>query len=128
MPLSKDEQRRFDEIEQALREDDPLFAATVTFDRLRRRRLIIRCTAPATDLTGKEHGMLYAPAVCENCCAVFASTEVIAKATVNPQATAGRPDHAPDAATAAPSLGGCSGSTPSRQARCNKPPQTNCTH
>ena len=41
MPLSKDEQRRFDEIEQALREDDPSFAATVTFDRLRRHRLIV---------------------------------------------------------------------------------------
>jgi len=41
MPLSKDEQRRFDEIEKALREDDPLFAATVTFDRLRRHRLIV---------------------------------------------------------------------------------------
>ena len=41
MPLSKDEQRRFDEIEQALREDDPLFAATITFDRLRRHRRIL---------------------------------------------------------------------------------------
>lgn len=41
MPLSKDEQRRFDGIGQALREDDPLFAATVTFDRLRRHRLIL---------------------------------------------------------------------------------------
>ena len=41
MPLSKDEQRRLDEIEQALRDDDPLFAATVTFDHLRRHRLFV---------------------------------------------------------------------------------------
>jgi hypothetical protein len=41
MPLSKDEQRRLDEIEQALRDDDPLFAATVNFDELRRHRLIV---------------------------------------------------------------------------------------
>ena len=41
MPLSKDEQRRLDEIEQSLRNDDPLFAATVTFDHLRRRRLLV---------------------------------------------------------------------------------------
>ena len=41
MPLSKDEQRRLDEIEQSLRDDDPLFAATVTFDHLRRHRLIV---------------------------------------------------------------------------------------
>ena len=41
MPLSKDEQRRLDEIERSLRDDDPLFAATVTFDHLRRHRLIV---------------------------------------------------------------------------------------
>ena len=41
MPLSKDEQRRLDEIERSLRDDDPLFAATVDFDHLRRRRLIV---------------------------------------------------------------------------------------
>ena len=34
MPLSKDEQRRLDEIEQSLRDDNPLFAATVDFDKL----------------------------------------------------------------------------------------------
>jgi len=34
--------------------------------------------APPTELTSVErNGRLYAPAVCENCCAVFASTEVI---------------------------------------------------
>ena len=38
MPLSKDEQRRFDEIERALREDDPRFAAGTGLDQLRRRR------------------------------------------------------------------------------------------
>ena len=41
MPLSKDEQRRLDEIEQALRDDDPLFVTTVSFDHLRRHRLIV---------------------------------------------------------------------------------------
>ena len=41
MPLSKDEQRRLDEIEQALRDDDPLFAATVNLDHLRRHRLFV---------------------------------------------------------------------------------------
>ena len=41
MPLSKDEQRRLDEIEQSLRDDDPVFVATVSFDHLRRHRLIV---------------------------------------------------------------------------------------
>ena len=38
--LSKDEQRQLDEIERALREDDPNFAAAVDFGHLRRRRII----------------------------------------------------------------------------------------
>ena len=41
MPLSKDEQRRLDEIEQSLRDDDPLFAAAVDFDHLRRHQMIV---------------------------------------------------------------------------------------
>ena len=31
MPLSEDDRRKLDQIEQALRDDDPTFAATVTF-------------------------------------------------------------------------------------------------
>jgi len=42
MPLSKDEQQRLDEIEQALLNDDPQFVATVGLDQMRRRQLIIR--------------------------------------------------------------------------------------
>jgi Protein of unknown function (DUF3040) len=38
--LSNDEQRQLDEIERALREDDPNFAATVDFGQARRRRII----------------------------------------------------------------------------------------
>jgi hypothetical protein len=38
--LSNEEQRQLDEIERALRDDDPSFAATVDFGHLRRRRII----------------------------------------------------------------------------------------
>lgn len=41
MPLSEGEQRRLDEIEQALKLDDPKFAATITIDGLRRHRAIV---------------------------------------------------------------------------------------
>jgi hypothetical protein len=41
MPLSKDEQRRLDEIEQYLRDEDPSFVSEADFDHLRRRRLIV---------------------------------------------------------------------------------------
>ncbi len=41
MPLSDEEQQRLDDIEQALQEDDPEFAANVSIDRLRRRAIII---------------------------------------------------------------------------------------
>jgi hypothetical protein len=34
-----DDQQRFDEIERALREDDPMFAARTSLDQLRRHRL-----------------------------------------------------------------------------------------
>ena len=40
MALSKDEQRTLDEIERALHDEDPRFAATVDFDHLLRRRII----------------------------------------------------------------------------------------
>ena len=40
MALSEDEQRRLDEIETALGRDDPGFAASVSIDRVRRRRRI----------------------------------------------------------------------------------------
>lgn len=39
--LSKDEQRRLDEIERAIRDDDPRFAATVTCAHARRRHPIV---------------------------------------------------------------------------------------
>jgi len=42
MALSDDDQRRFDEIERALLEQDPVFAKTMTIDHLRRRRLRAR--------------------------------------------------------------------------------------
>ena len=41
MALSEDEQRQLDEIESALRRDDPRFAAMVSIVRLRRRRRIV---------------------------------------------------------------------------------------
>lgn len=41
MALSKDEQRTLDEIERALRDEDPRFATTVNFDHLLRRRMIL---------------------------------------------------------------------------------------
>src|SRR6476469_2574465 len=41
MALSDDEQRRLDEMERALTRDDPRFAASVSIDRVRRRRRIV---------------------------------------------------------------------------------------
>ena len=41
MPLSWDEQRKLDELEQALRADDPTFDAGVNFVRARRHRAIV---------------------------------------------------------------------------------------
>lgn len=38
MPLSDGEQRRLDEIELALRNEDPKFASTITIDHFRRQR------------------------------------------------------------------------------------------
>lgn len=38
MALSEEDQRKFDEIERALFEQDPVFSTTKTIDRLRRRR------------------------------------------------------------------------------------------
>ena len=43
--LSKDEQRTLDEIERALREDDPRLVSAVNFGRFRRRRIIVGETA-----------------------------------------------------------------------------------
>ncbi len=39
MPLSRDEQRKLDDIERSLSRDDPKFAAKVTIDRVRRSRV-----------------------------------------------------------------------------------------
>lgn len=41
MPLSEGEQRRLDEIERALKLDDPKFAANITIEGLRRHRAIV---------------------------------------------------------------------------------------
>ena len=41
MPLSRDEQRKLDDIERSLNRDDPKFAAKVTMDRVRRSRVRI---------------------------------------------------------------------------------------
>ena len=41
MPLSEDDQRKLDQIEQALTKDDPRFAETVNIDRWRRRRIVL---------------------------------------------------------------------------------------
>ena len=45
MALSKNEQRTLDEIERALREEDPIFVSAVDFGRFRRRRIIAGGTA-----------------------------------------------------------------------------------
>jgi hypothetical protein len=49
MPLSEDEQRRLDEMERALRRDDPKFAAGQYIERIWLRRTV---AAGATALTG----------------------------------------------------------------------------
>jgi hypothetical protein len=41
MPLSEDDQRKLDQIEQAPCQDDPQFAETVNIDRWRRRRIAL---------------------------------------------------------------------------------------
>ena len=41
MALSNDEQRTLDEIECALRDDDPMFVNAVSLDHLRRHRVIV---------------------------------------------------------------------------------------
>ena len=41
MPLSEDDQRKLDQIEQALTNDDPQFAQTVNIDRWRRCRIAL---------------------------------------------------------------------------------------
>jgi Protein of unknown function (DUF3040) len=40
MALSEDDQRRFDEIERALLDQDPVFSRSMTIDQLRRRRML----------------------------------------------------------------------------------------
>jgi hypothetical protein len=49
MPLSEDEQRRLDEIERALRREDPKFAAGHSIERIWQRRTV---AAGATVLIG----------------------------------------------------------------------------
>ena len=44
MPLSEGEQRRLDEIELALRTDDPKFVATITIEHLRRQHVVVAST------------------------------------------------------------------------------------
>jgi multidrug efflux pump subunit AcrB len=45
MALSDGEQRRLDEIERALRSEDPGFAATITISRVRRHRAVVAAVA-----------------------------------------------------------------------------------
>ena len=130
--LPKDEQRRLDEIERALRDDDPRFASTVTFDHARRHHTIVggvgfllglaamiigavaaqallavgviislagflamvatpggssadpggefwacRSAGPEQKCGKERFAVLYAPAICDDCEAVFASGLVI---------------------------------------------------
>jgi hypothetical protein len=41
MPLSDGEQRRLDEIERAMKLDDPKFAATITIEHFRRQHAVV---------------------------------------------------------------------------------------
>lgn len=45
MALSKDDQRTLDEMERTLLAEDPAFVNAVSFDRLRRHRVIVGSTA-----------------------------------------------------------------------------------
>lgn len=45
MPLSEDDQRKFDEIERSLFDEDPVFSTTITIVHLRRRRVLATVAA-----------------------------------------------------------------------------------
>jgi len=62
MPLSEGEQRRLDEIERALRTDDPKFAATITIDHLRRHRAVVAGTAFVLGMVALVTGLVVADA------------------------------------------------------------------
>jgi hypothetical protein len=60
MSLSKDEQQRLDEIERALLNDDPQFAAAVGLGQMRGRRLMIRAVVFLTGLVALVAGEITA--------------------------------------------------------------------
>ena len=57
-PLSEDDQRKLDQIEQALSKDDSRFAETVNIDRWRRRRIVLAGTAFTIGDRGPARGVL----------------------------------------------------------------------
>ena len=61
--LSRDEQRRLDEIERALRDDDPRFAATVTFAHARRHHATVGGVGFLLGMVGLIIGVMAAQAL-----------------------------------------------------------------
>jgi Protein of unknown function (DUF3040) len=60
MALSEGEQRRLDEIERALTNDDPKFAATITIDQFRRHRAIVAAALFVVGMVGLVAGLVLA--------------------------------------------------------------------
>ncbi len=58
MPLSEGEQRRLDEIERALRNDDPNFAATITISRVKRHRAAVAALVFLVGMVGLVVGLV----------------------------------------------------------------------
>lgn len=58
MPLSEGEQRRLDEIERALRSDDPNFAATITISRVKRHRAVVAALVFLVGMVGLIIGLV----------------------------------------------------------------------
>ena len=52
MPLSEGEQRRLDEIERAMKLDDPKFAATITIEHFRRQHAVVAAVFLALGMIG----------------------------------------------------------------------------
>ena len=58
MPLSEGEQRRLDEIERALRNEDPNFAATITISRVKRHRALVAALVFMVGMVGLVVGLV----------------------------------------------------------------------
>jgi hypothetical protein len=58
MPLSEGEQRRLDEIERALRSEDPNFAATITISRVKRHRAVVAALVFLVGMVGLVVGLV----------------------------------------------------------------------